>query len=52
MRFLRVFATYAHKVAQTLFVLQETVHTTQFGIFYCVEVVRIENNNHMLEITC
>ena len=51
MRFLSVFATYAHKEAQTLLVSHETVHTTQFGICYCVEVFRIEKLNHMLEIT-
>ena len=41
-----------HKVAQTWFVLHETWHTTLFGIYYSVEVVRIENNSDMLEITC
>ena len=50
--FLSVFWTYANKVAQTWFVLHETWHTTVFGIYYCVEVVRIENNSHMLSITC
>ena len=39
--FLRFFNTCAHKVAQALFVLQETWHATLFGMYYCVEVVRI-----------
>ena len=50
--FLTVFGTFRYKVAQTWFVLHETWHTTLFGIYYCVEVVRIENHSHMLEITC
>ena len=41
-----------HKVGQNWFVLHETWHTTLFGMYYCVEVVRIENNSHMLNITC
>ena len=41
-----------HKVAQNWFVLHETLKTTLFDIYYCVEVVRIEINSHMLEITC
>ena len=49
---LSVFGTFAQKVAQTWFVLQETWHTTQFGIYYCAEIVRIENSSHKLEITC
>ena len=40
------------KVALTLFVLHETWHTKLFGIYYCVKVVRIENNSHMLNIMC
>ena len=40
-----------HKVAQTLLYLHEPWHTTLFGIFYCVEVVRIEIRSHLLEIT-
>ena len=47
-----VFGTFAHKVAQTWFVLHETWHTTPFGIYDCVEEVRIENHSHMQEITC
>ena len=38
---LSLFGTYAHKVSQTWFVLYETWHTTLFGLYYCVEVVRI-----------
>ena len=49
--FLSVFGTFAHKVGQTWFVLHETWQTTLFGIYYCVQVVKIENHNHMLEIT-
>ena len=43
--------TFPHKVAQTWFVLHETWNTTLFGIYYCIYVVRIENQSHMLEIT-
>ena len=50
--FLSVFGTFAHKVAQTWFVLHETWHTTLFGIYYCVEVVRIDNHSRLLEILC
>ena len=28
------------------------VHITLFGIYYCVELVRIENNCQMIEIKC
>ena len=49
--FLSVFANFAHKVAQTLFFLHETWHTTLFDIYYCVKVVRFENHSHMIEIT-
>ena len=45
------FGIFAHEVVQTSFVLDETLHTTLFGIYYCVEVVRIENNSHILEVT-
>ena len=41
-----------HKVCQNWFVLYETWHTKLFGIYYCVEVVRIENNSNMLNIMC
>ena len=44
--------TFADKVAQTWFVLHKTCHTTLFGIYYCVEMVRIEKPNHIPEITC
>ena len=50
--FLSVFGSFAHQLAQTWFVLYKTWHTTVFRIYYLVEVVRIENNSHMLEITC
>ena len=49
--FLRVLGTFSHKMAQNWFVCYETRHTTLFGICYWVEMVRIENNSHMLEIT-
>ena len=52
MIFLSVFGTFAHKVAQTWFVLHETWHTKLFGIYYCVEVVISLNHSHILEITC
>ena len=35
----------------TWFVCHERWHTTLFGVYYCVEPVRIENNSHMLEIS-
>ena len=50
--FLTVFDTFAHKLAQTSFVLQETWHTKLFGIYYCAELVRILNHKHILKITC
>ena len=50
--FLIVFGTFAHKVAHTWFVLHETWHTTLVAIYYCVEVARILNHSHMLEIMC
>ena len=46
--FLIFLGTFANKVAQTWCVLQESRHTTLFGIQYYVEVVRIENHTHML----
>ena len=49
--FLNVFGTFALKVAQTWFVLHETWHTTLFGIYFFVEVIRNENHSHTLEIT-
>ena len=51
MRF-KLFWHFAHKVAQARFVLQETWHTTLFGIYNCVEVVRFVNRSHMLKIAC
>ena len=50
--YLSFLSTFAHKVAQTWFALHETWHTTIFVIYYWVEVVRIENNSPMIEITC
>ena len=50
--FLSFLGTFAYNAAQTWFVLRASWHTTLFGIYYCVEVVRIENHSHMLEITC
>ena len=50
--YLNFFGTFAHNVAQTQFVLQETWHITLFDIYQCVEVVRIENHSHMQEIQC
>ena len=47
-----VFGDFTHKVAQSWFVFHATQHTTLFGIYYCVEVVRIENHSHVLEIKC
>ena len=44
--FLSVFGTFAHKVAQTWFVLPETWQTKLFVIYYCVEVVIIVNHSH------
>ena len=46
---LSFFGTFAHKVAQTWFVLHETWHTTLFGKYYCVEMVRTKNPSHMLQ---
>ena len=39
-------------MVQSWFVWHETWHTIQYVICYCVEMARIENNRHMLEITC
>ena len=50
--FLSAFGTFAHRVAKTWFVLHETWHTILFGIYSCVEVFKMENNIHMLEIMC
>ena len=47
------FLAFLHiKVAQTRFVSHETWHTTLFGIYFCVEVVRVVTHSHILEITC
>ena len=52
LRFLSVFGTFYQKVVENWFFSHESGHTTLFGICYCVEMVRIENDSHMLEITC
>ena len=49
--FLSFFGTFAHKAVQTWFNFHKTWKTTLFGIYYCVEVVKLENHTHMLEIT-
>ena len=49
--FLIVVGTFSHKVVQTWFVLNEIWNTTLFGIYYCVEMFRNDNNSHILEIT-
>ena len=49
--FLIYFGTFAHKVAQTWFIMHETWHKTLFCIHYCVEVVGIVNLSHILNIT-
>ena len=49
--FLSDFGTFAHKVAQTWFVLHLIWHTTLFGIYYCAEMVRIVNHSNILNIT-
>ena len=50
--FLSVFGTFTHRVVKTWFVWDENWHMTLFRIYYCVEIFRIQNNSHMLEITC
>ena len=50
MGFFGFFGTFANKVAQTWLVLRETWHSTQFGIYYCVVVVRIADNSYMLQL--
>ena len=52
MGFFNIFDTFAHKIAQTSFVLRETWRTILFDIYYCVEVLRTENHSQMPEITC
>ena len=48
---LSYFGSFAHKVTQSSFVLHQTWHTTLIGIYDCVEVVRIVNHSHVLNIT-
>ena len=50
--FLNFFCTYLFKDFKTMFISHETRHTTRFGIYYFVEMVRFETNSHLLEITC
>ena len=50
--FLSVFCTFSHKGVKTWFVCHETWHTILFGTYSGVEMLRIENNSHILEITC
>ena len=50
--FFKRFGTFLHKVVKTCFVLHATWHTTLFGIYYCVEMVKIEINSDMLNIRC
>ena len=52
LRLLNVFSTYSLKVVQIWFVWHETWHTTLISIYYCFEMVIIENNNQMLETSC
>ena len=50
--FLIFFGTFSCIVVQTWFVCHETCDTTLICIYCCVEMVTIEKNIHMLEITC
>ena len=50
--FLSVSDCFKHKIVQIWFVLHETWCITQFGIYYCIEMARIKNNIHIIEITC
>ena len=38
-----------HKLTQTWYDLHETWNTKIFGVYYCVEMIRIENHSDMLE---
>ena len=46
--FIWIFGTFSHKVAQPWFIWHETWHIRLLGINYCVKMVIIENNSHML----
>ena len=46
--FVCVFGTFSHQEVQTWFVWHEIWHTTLFGIYYCFEMVRIENHSYMV----
>ena len=50
LRFFMLFGTFSHKVVKTVFFVHETGHTTKFAIYYCVEMIRIQKNSHMLKI--
>ena len=50
--FLSIFKTISHYMVLTWFVWNKTWHTTRSGTCYCVEMVRIQNNSHTLDITC
>ena len=50
--FLSIFGVFSLTVVQTWFVWQEAWHTTLFWIYYCLEIVRVQDNSHMREITC
>ena len=50
-RLLKNFDTCSPNVVETWFLLHETWHTTQVFIYFCVEMIRIENNRDMLDIT-
>ena len=51
-RFLMFFCcTCSFKAVETLFVWHETWPTTVFATYYFVEMHKIENNGHMLDIT-
>ena len=52
MVFKTFFCIFSHKVVKIWFVLLETWHTTLFGIYYCVDMIKIENNAHIPKIMC
>ena len=55
--FSMIFGTFSHELVQTWFVCTKLgaqyylKYIILFDIYYCVEMVIIENNSHMLEIT-
>ena len=52
MMYLSFYGTHSLKVVKSWFVWYETWHTILISIYYFFEMVRIEKNSHMLEITC